>query len=64
MKANAKARLSEVVDIAEDSNNSGEKAKHLLSFKFVVLSRISSQWQLVIIPVLKKEFHAYDHTTC
>ena len=30
MQANAKARLSEVVDIAKDSNNSGEKAKRLL----------------------------------
>ena len=49
MQANAKARLSEVVDIAKDSNNSGEKAKRLLSFKSVVLSRISSEWQSVII---------------
>ena len=54
MKADAKARLSEVVDIAEDSNNSGEKAKRLLSFKSVVLSRISSEWQLVIMLVLER----------
>ena len=38
MKADAKARFSKVADIAEDSNNSGEKAKRLLSFKSVVLS--------------------------
>ena len=54
MQANAKARLSEVVDIAKDSNNSGEKAKRLLSFKSVVLSRISSEWQLVIMLVLER----------
>ena len=38
MTADAKAQFSEVVDMAEDSNNSGEKAKRLLSFKSVVLS--------------------------
>ena len=37
MKADAKARFSEVVDIAE-TGNSGEKERRLLSSKSVVLS--------------------------